>query len=317
MKNKKTILLFVFLLIFSLPVAVWAKTKWQALLEKNRVPVSYWKKYLPNVTRDEYHKAVNNYLGIENNTNKDDKNDDMVIEGKYPLPASSGKIAKEQHLWLSNGQSAASHYAMTNTPKSCRNGMAGGYGSFGPLSKKDKKDEKYYITMRWGYVKWVEPKSDLALKITKDGVSLKLDNAADFPKSGYVKIGREYLHYSSKSGDKLKGLTRGYKSLKSSHKKNEKVYLVYKYHGGQWERLTRALSIETKKKKWYREAKILVTNKDNGKKVVTSVLDSGPAIWTDRVAGLSPEAFAAINASNNQKCTFQYVDSDTELGPVK
>lgn len=239
-----------------------------------------------------------------------------TISGKYPLPSKEGRIAEEQHLWLANRQSSASHYNMTGTPKSCRNGVAPSFGSFGPLTVSDKQEEKYYVTMRWGFAKWVEPESNLASAINKSASSLVVQSGSEFPKSGYVKVGSEYLHYSSRSGNKLKGLKRAYRGSATNHGKGESAKLVYKYHGGQWERVTRPVKIDKSKKKWYKEKKVLVTNKRTGKKVVASILDSGPAIWTDRVGGLSPEAFDAINAKIDDKCTFAFVDSDTKLGEV-
>ncbi len=296
------------------------KTKWQAMLERNSVPEIYWQKYLPKVSRKEYRKAVKNYLA-DQNTNSNNSGDDSggeikIIEGKYSLPAESGKIALEQHLWLKKNQSAENHYKMTNTPSSCRNGMAGGFGAFGPLKKSDKEEEKYYITMRWGYAKWIEPESKLNENVSKDEKSFTLSDVGDFAKSGYVKIEDEYIRYSSKSGNKLKGLKRGYKSSKGSHEKNKNVRQVYRYKGGQWERVTRTVDVDNDKKNWFRKKKVLVTNERNGKKVVASILESGPAIWTGRVGGLSPEAFAAIEAKNNEKCTFQYVEEGTKLGKV-
>jgi hypothetical protein len=320
MKNKKTIILSVILFtVIVFPLAAAAKTEWQGLLEDNNIPSSYWKKYLPSVNQDECHSAVSSYL--KSNPDSDIKtsicDDDNIIEGKYPLPDSSGKIAIEQHLWLANGQSASNHYSMTGTSKSCQNGMAGGYGAFGTLGKSDRQEEKYYITMRWEYADWTEPASTLSSSLGKADVSLTLKDTSEFPKSGYIKIGSEYLHYSSKSANKIKGLQRGYRSSASSHNKGDSVRLVYRYHGGNWERVTRALDIDTKKRDWYKEKKVLVTNSRNDKQVVASILEAGPAIWTGRVGGLSPEAFQAIKAKNNEKCTFQYVDKDTKLGPVK
>ncbi|MFA5925505.1 MAG: hypothetical protein WC831_01095 [Parcubacteria group bacterium] len=294
------------------------ESKWQNLLEKNNVPQAYWQKYLPKISRSEYQTAVKNCQAGQNNGSEENGEGSggsvNIVEGKYPLPDSSGKIAREQHLWLKKNQSASSHYKMADTPSSCRNGMAGGYGSFGPLDKDDEKYEKYYVTMRWEYADWKEPESDLKEKLGKDSASLLLDSADDFPKSGYVKIGSEYIRYSSKQGDKLKGLKRGYKSSVASHDKGDSVKLEYRYKGGQWERVTRALDANTAKKKWYKKKKVLVTNKRNGKKVVAAILESGPAIWTGRVGGLSPEAFSAIDAKTNENCTFQYVNDDAELG---
>lgn len=293
------------------------KTKWQSLLERNGVPMSYWQNYLPKVSHGEYKKAVKNYQnGGSGNGSSSSSGGVDVVDGKYPLPDGSGKIAREQHLWLKKNQSASSHYKMTDTSSSNKNGMAGGYGSFGPLDKGDKSYEKYYVTMRWGYANWTEPESELKEKLGKNDTSLLLKSADDLPKSGYVKIGSEYIKYSSKQGDKLKGLKRGYKSSAAGHDKGDSAKLEYRYKGGGWERVTRALDPSSGKKNWYKKKRVLVTNKRNGKKVVAAILESGPAIWTGRVGGLSSEAFNAIDAKTNENCNFQYVDEDTPLGKV-
>jgi hypothetical protein len=313
-------ILFVLIAIFGVVSFASAakKSKWQSLLERNSVPQEYWQRYLPKVSHGEYKKAVKNYQAGQSGSGSSSSSsgDVDVIDGKYPLPASSGKIAREQHLWLKKNQSASSHYSMTNTSSSNKNGMAGGYGSFGPLDKGDKNYEKYYITMRWGYADWTEPASELKEKLGKSDTSLLLKSADDFPKSGYVKIGSEYIKYSSKQGDKLKGLKRGYKSSAASHDKGDSAKLEYRYKGGEWERVTRALDTSSSQKSWYKKKKVIVTNKRNGKQVVVAILESGPAIWTDRVGGLSPEAFGAIDAKTNENCTFEYVDDDTSLGEI-
>ena len=136
------------------------KSKWQAMLERNGVPIAYWQKYLPKVSRKEYRKAVKRYQRDQaagNTSGNESGGEIKIIEGKYPLPAESGKIAREQHLWLKKNQSASSHYKMTDVSNSCQNGMAGGYGAFGPLDEDDKQEEKYYVNMRWGYADWIEP----------------------------------------------------------------------------------------------------------------------------------------------------------------
>ena len=294
------------------------KSKWQALLEKNGVSIVYWQKYLPSVSRGEYKKAVKNYQNNQSGSNSDNNSSDniKIVEGKYTLPDSSGKIALEQHLWLKDNQSATSHYKMTDTPSSCQNGMAGGYGAFGPLNSDDKNEEKYYVTMRWEYADWVEPASDLDENVEKSEKTITVQSGKDFAKSGFLKIGDEYIKYSSRSADKLKGLKRGYKSSSAAHDQGDSVKQVYRYKGGKWERLTRVVNANSSKKNWYKKEKVLVTNERNGKKVVASILESGPAIWTNRVGGLSPEAFNAIDAKNNETCAFQYVDGDTKLGKV-
>ena len=323
MKNKYFVIIA---LAFSIPIislnfAVAAKkSKWQAMLERNNVPETYWQKYLHKVSHGEYKKAVKAHQaaqgGSSGENGSNNSGDVIIVEGKYSLPVSSGKIAREQHLWLKKDQSASSHYEMTDAPSSCRNGMAGGYGAFGPLDKGDKEEEIYYVNMRWGYADWIEPESDLDKNVSKDEKSITLSDAGDFAKSGYVKIEDEYIRYSSKSGDKLKGLKRGYKSSKRAHKKNDSAKQYYRYKGGNWERVTRALHADGDKKDWFKKKKVLVTNGRNGKKVVASILESGPAILTNRVGGLSSEAFEAIDARNNETCAFAYVDEDTKLGEV-
>jgi len=317
----KIFLVLLVVLVFSTASFSYAakKSKWQAMLERNSVPASYWEKYLPKVSRGEYRKAVKKYQADQNTAEANGALDgDMkIVEGKYPLPATEGKIAKEQHLWLKSGQSASSHYSMTDAPSACRNGMAGGFGAFGPLDKGDKSEEKYYVNMRWDYVDWIEPESELDEDVKKDEKSITVKSGNDFARSGYVKIGKEYVRYSSRSGNKLKGLKRGYKSSKATHDDGDRIQQVYRYKGGQWERVTRPLNANTAKKNWFKKQKVLVTNQRNGKKVVASILESGPAIWTNRVGGLSPEAFEAIDAKNNESCSFQYVDQDTKLGKVK
>ncbi|HLM84183.1 MAG TPA: hypothetical protein VK254_03165, partial [Candidatus Bathyarchaeia archaeon] len=109
---------------------------------------------------------------------------------------------------------------------------------------------------------------------------------------------------------------RAYRGSSASHSKGENAKLVYKYKGSQWKRVTRPVNIDKSKKNWYKEKKVLVTNKKNGKQVVASILESGPAIWTGRVGGLSPKAFQAIGAKVNSECSFAFVDGSTKLGKV-
>jgi hypothetical protein len=74
------------------------------------------------------------------------------------IPATTGYVGKEQHLWTTAGDTTdAAHYALNNTAvmgESIRlqNGVAGN-GAFG---KMDPAVEKYYITMRWNYCDWHE-----------------------------------------------------------------------------------------------------------------------------------------------------------------
>lgn len=70
-------------------------------------------------------------------------------------------------------------------------------------------------------------------------------------------------------------------------------------------------------KSWHRHKKVIVTNPSNGKQVVVSVEESGPAIWTGRVSGLSPEAMDAIGAVTNSELYYYWAgDQSLNLGPL-
>lgn len=76
------------------------------------------------------------------------------------IPSISGRTGKEQHIWTSSGEGDdAGHYALTGVPATgpysginTQNGVAG-TGAFGKINKDN---EKWYITMRWGYCEWYE-----------------------------------------------------------------------------------------------------------------------------------------------------------------
>jgi len=71
------------------------------------------------------------------------------------LPASSGKVGREQHLAFSCQEASATHYSTSGVPAWAQNGMAWqtsggcGYGAWG--SAPSVADERYYINMRWNY----------------------------------------------------------------------------------------------------------------------------------------------------------------------
>jgi len=81
----------------------------------------------------------------------------------YSMPATSGFVGKEQHIWTTNNENSdAAHYAINNTQFMgesiiLQNGVAG-TGAFGRISPEI---EKYYITMRWNYCTWFEDPNDL------------------------------------------------------------------------------------------------------------------------------------------------------------
>jgi len=69
-------------------------------------------------------------------------------------------------------------------------------------------------------------------------------------------------------------------------------------------------------KSWYYGKRVIVTNPANGKKVVTTVIEYGPSIMT-RVAGLSPEAMYAIGAVTDNTLNYYWAaDQSMPLGPI-
>jgi hypothetical protein len=59
-------------------------------------------------------------------------------------------------------------------------------------------------------------------------------------------------------------------------------------------------------KNWHYRKKVIVTNPANGKRIVASIMESGPAIWTNRVSGLSPEAMYVLGATTNNSLTYYW-----------
>ena len=75
-------------------------------------------------------------------------------------------------------------------------------------------------------------------------------------------------------------------------------------------------------KDWYKFRKILIVNTQNGKAVVASVFDAGPASWTGKQFGGSPEVMNYLGGENYKKgkvIVFFVDDPESEipLGPVK
>jgi len=181
------------------------------------------------------------------------------------IPATSGRVGLEQHLWTKSGEGdESSHYSLTGVPAigesiglGIRNGVAG-TGAFGKL---DASIEKYYITMRWNYTDWYEG-ADGSCNSSTDG---RLDTCI-----------------RNSSG-----------TLKS----------------------------------WHLGKKVIVSNPRNGRKIVTAVGESGPAIWVTReqgvVGGLSPEGIDYLVGMNyntlGSKDNLQFgwsVDQNLPLGPL-
>lgn len=163
----------------------------------------------------------------------------------YAIPATSGRVGREQHLYLAADEEAAGrsdptiHYARASVPAYAQNGMAGGYGAFGSSASPATADqERYYINMRWNYCTWYEDAG-----------------------------------------------------------------------------VTHTTNCSSTAKNWHRHKKVVVTNPANGRQLVASVEEAGPAIWTGRVSGLSPEAMYELDAVTDNNLTYLWaVDQNIRLG---
>lgn len=70
-------------------------------------------------------------------------------------------------------------------------------------------------------------------------------------------------------------------------------------------------------KNWHRHKKVVVMNPANGRQLIASVEEAGPAIWTGRVSGLSPEAMYELDAVTDTTLNYLWaVDQDIALGRI-
>lgn len=75
-------------------------------------------------------------------------------------------------------------------------------------------------------------------------------------------------------------------------------------------------------KDWYKYRKVLIVNTDNGNAVVASIADSGPAVWTGKHFGGSPEVMNYLGGTRYKKgpVIIFFVDdpeNQVPLGPVE
>lgn len=73
---------------------------------------------------------------------------------------------------------------------------------------------------------------------------------------------------------------------------------------------------------WYKYRKVIILNTQNGRAVVAAIADAGPAAWTGKHFGASPEAMNAIGGSKYRKgpVIMFFVDdpnNEIPLGPVE
>jgi len=70
-------------------------------------------------------------------------------------------------------------------------------------------------------------------------------------------------------------------------------------------------------KDWYYRKRVLVINPANGRKVLASIVEYGPAPWTGRVSGLSPEAMLTLGAETDDNLTYYWaLDQSLPPGPI-
>ena len=98
---------------------------------------------------------------------------------------------------------------------------------------------------------------------------------------------------------------------------NERWYAVVQtLYLPDWNTRTRYL------REWYKYRKVLIVNTENGKAVVSSIADSGPAAWTGKHFGGSPEVMDYLGGPRYKKgpVILFFVDDPENkvvLGPVK
>jgi hypothetical protein len=73
---------------------------------------------------------------------------------------------------------------------------------------------------------------------------------------------------------------------------------------------------------WYKDRKVLIVNTQNGNAVVAAIADSGPAAWTGKVFGGSPEVMEYLGGPRYKKgpVVLFFVDdpeNKVPLGPVE
>jgi hypothetical protein len=261
------------------------------------------------------------------------------IDG-YAIPATSGRTAREQHLPLSCNETDVDHYNRAGTPNgSSRNGLLTTGGAFSiscPVGSRNSsyapfsvEEEKYYINMRWNYVRWYEATSTLSQNISSTSDRIPVNNASDFPNTGWVIINGEIIAYSGKDGNNLIVSQRGVDSpavaaSPRSHNAGNTVQEVYEYRPDIWRGRTRTAllngsEIDTSRaKSWHRGKKVLITNPANGRRLVASIMESGPAIFTNRVSGLSPEAMLALGVETDGNLEYGFMlDQSIPVGPLQ
>ena len=263
----------------------------------------------------------------------------------YTIPATSGKTATEQYLHTRCDETSAQFYNRVGIPSSpswLRNGVLAG-GSFtrtcpsGSLNARatttaSAAEAKYYINMRWNYTNWYEARTSLTSNLSSGASTIPVSNASQFPNSGYVQIGSEIIAYTKDSNTQLRVVQRGFdqgaptrnrinsatvtSGGPQSHSRNAEVRYVYKFRNQIWYPRPFNGPVNGTARNWHERKRVLVTNPANGKRVVAAIMDAGPAMFTDRVSGLSSAAMFELGASVDTNLEYGFlIDQNTPLGP--
>lgn len=129
------------------------------------------------------------------------------------------------------------------------------------------------------------------------------------------------------------GMAGGYGSFGSSSSPasidQERYYINMRWNYAEWyedgatldsfgKPMTRTRNLNMTAKNWHRHKKVVVTNPSNGRQLVASVEESGPAFWTGRVSGLSPEAMYELGAVTDNTLTYYWAaNQNVALGRVR
>lgn len=131
-------------------------------------------------------------------------------------------------------------------------------------------------------------------------------------------------HHYAVSGtpvDCQNGMAGGYGAFGRSTLGYERYYVNMRWLYATWYEdsggNTRTKDIDPILKSWHRHKKLIVINPATNKSVVVSIEEAGPAIWTDRVSGLSPEAMKVIGAVTNNSLKYYWAGSQSlPTGPI-
>ena len=262
------------------------------------------------------------------------------------IPATEGKVGREQYLHTRCNETEDEFYKRLEIPGSpswLRNGVLDG-GAFAKRCNSDDKNRratttatadeaKYYITMRWNYLDWYEAKTELINDISANSQTIPVKDASQFRTTGTIRIGNELIDYTKKSDTELQVERRGAHqgdpmrqvitddteeaSQATSHSKETDVNFVYKYSGQMWYPRPFSKNFDSEKKNWHERKRVLVHNPKTDTYLVAAIIEAGPAMFTDRVAGLSPMAMYDLEAKNDDVLEYEFLlDQDTPLGPL-